>query len=374
MNVQFSKKDTNIVKGVAILAMLFHHSYVTNVKFKVHGVSFAPLSRDTVITLAYWSKVCVGIFVFLSAYGIALSLKKLYEQKQYNRQNISLVTMRRVWRILSGFWPIFLLAVLGCALWAPDSFQVYQGGMAKLLYMFIDFVGLAHFFDTPTLMGTWWYLSLAFMEVILLPILYYLYRRYGAFIMISLSYFLPVALSLEMSSLMRYLPAMLMGIWFAEENLFVKVADYKLPHTGWAGTRVLELVMLTVVLLGTVWLKTSAFGKEYKNITDSITPLAVILFTWLFLSGIPVLRDMLSLCGKYSMNIFLLHNFIRTRWFEDFSYSFTFWWLIVLVLLLDNLFLSILIEKIKEILPYNRWAANVEKQLHKLVKTNEQGR
>lgn len=374
MNIQFSKKDTNIVKGVAIIAMLFHHSYVTNVKFKVHGVSFAPFSRETVVTLAHWSKVCVGIFVFLSAYGIALSLKKLYDQKQYNRQNISWVTMRRVWKILSGFWPIFLLAVLGCALWAPDSFQVYRGGMAKLVYIFIDFVGLAHFFDTPTLMGTWWYLSLAFMEVILLPVLYYLYRRYGAFIMISLSYFLPMALSLEMSTLMRYLPAMLLGIWFAEENLFAKVANWKLPHTGRTGTRILELALLTMVLLGTVWLKTSAFGKEYKNITDSITPLAVILFTWLFLSEIPVLRDMLSLCGKYSMNIFLIHNFIRTRWFEDFSYSFKFWWLIVLVLLLDNLFLSVLIEKIKVILPYDRWATKVEERLHKLAKAKEQGR
>ena len=73
MNLQFSKKDTNIVKGVAIIAMLFHHCYVTGVKFKAHGVSFAPFSRDTVVTLALWSKVCVGIFVFLSAYGIALS-------------------------------------------------------------------------------------------------------------------------------------------------------------------------------------------------------------------------------------------------------------------------------------------------------------
>lgn len=371
MNIQFSKKDTNIVKGVAIIAMLFHHTYVTNVKFKVHGVSFAPFSRETVVTLAHWSKVCVGIFVFLSAYGIALSLKKLYDQKQYSRQNLSWMTMRRVWRILSGFWPIFCLAVLGCILWAPESFQVYQGGMAKLVYLFIDFVGLAHFFDTPTLIGTWWYLSLAFMEVILLPVLYYLYRRYGAFIMISLSYFLPMALSLEMSTLMRYLPAMLLGVWFAEEDLFRKIAEWKIPHRRLVWTRILEILMLTIILLGTVGLKTSAFGKEYKNITDSITPLAVILFTWLFLAGIPVLRDVLHLCGKYSMNIFLLHNFIRVRWFEGFSYSFKFWWLILLVLLLDNLVLSILIEKIKQMLSYDRFVHKIEKNLQKLVKVEE---
>ena len=50
MNTQFSKKDTNIVKGVAIIAMLFHHCYVTNINFKAHGVSFAPFSKGTVVT------------------------------------------------------------------------------------------------------------------------------------------------------------------------------------------------------------------------------------------------------------------------------------------------------------------------------------
>ena len=74
---QFSKKDTNIVKGVAIIAMLFHHCYTTNIKFKAHGVLFAPFSKSTVVTLSLWAKVCVGIFVFLSAYGITISLKKL---------------------------------------------------------------------------------------------------------------------------------------------------------------------------------------------------------------------------------------------------------------------------------------------------------
>ena len=123
--MQFSKKDTNVVKGVAIIAMLFHHCYVTEVSFKAHGVSFAPFSKGTVVSLALWSKVCVGIFVFLSAYGITLALKRLYDNGQYDRKNLSWTSSRRVWKILAGFWPVFILAVLGCALWAPDSFSLY---------------------------------------------------------------------------------------------------------------------------------------------------------------------------------------------------------------------------------------------------------
>ena len=371
MNYQFSKKDTNIVKGVAIIAMLFHHCYVTEVSFKAHGVSFAPFSRGTVVTLAQWSKVCVGIFVFLSAYGIALSLKKLYDGRRYDRKNISCMAIRRIWKILSGFWPVFILTVLGCAIWAPESFQVYKQGVSRIIYIVIDALGLAHLFDTPTLLGTWWYLSLAFMEIMLLPFLYYCYRKWGAFITVALSYFLPMALSLEMTNLVRYLPVMSLGIWFAEEDLFAKIAEWRIPNTGLAVTRAAEFLALAVVLLGTVWLKVSAFGKAHTSITDSITPLAVIIFTYLFFAGIPVLKNILGILGKYSMNIFLMHNFIRARWFEDFSYSFKFWWLIVLVLVVDTFVISLIIELGKEVLHYNKLVSNIEKRIQGAVQINK---
>lgn len=367
MGTQFSKKDTNIVKGVAIIAMLFHHCYVTNINFKAHGVLFAPFSKETVVTLSLWAKVCVGIFVFLSAYGITISLKKLYDQNKYERRNISWMTIRRIWKILSGFWPIYILAIIGCKIWAPASFSVYKQGMVRIIYVLIDFFGLAHIFGTPTLIGTWWYLGLAFMEILLLPFLYYIYRKCGAFVTIALSYLLPMALSLEMASLVHFLPAMVLGIWFAQENLFPKIADWEIPHVGIVVTRIAEFCVLAVVLLGTVWLKTSKFGKVHPNVTDSVTPLAVILFTYLFLASIPILRDILCVLGKYSMNIFLFHNFIRSRWFEGFSYSFKFWWLIVIVLLIDNFVFSVAVEFLKEVLRYNRLTAKVEEKLHRMV-------
>src|SRR5699024_2327747 len=190
----------------------------------------------------------------------------------------------------------------------PESFSVYKGGFSRLVYVVIDFLGLAHLFDTPTLLGTWWYLSLAFVEVMLLPLLYWLYRRCGAFVTIALSYLLPMALSLEETNLVRYLPAMVLGIWFAEEDLFPRLAAWRLPRMGEAVTRVIELIVLAVCLAGTVWLKTSAFGKAHLSITDSVTPLLVIVFTYLFLAGIPLLKEVLALLGKYSMNMFLFHN------------------------------------------------------------------
>ena len=57
---------------------------------------------------------------------------------------------------------------------------------------------------------------------------------------------------------------------------FLKAADWRIPHTGLMITRVAEFCVLAVFILGTVWLKTSKFGKVHPNVTDSVTPLAVI--------------------------------------------------------------------------------------------------
>ena len=46
MNTQFSKKDTNIVKGVAIIAMLFHHCYVTNINLRHMGYRLHHFQKE----------------------------------------------------------------------------------------------------------------------------------------------------------------------------------------------------------------------------------------------------------------------------------------------------------------------------------------
>ena len=71
------------------------------------------------------------------------------------------------------------------------------------------------------------------------------------------------------------------------------------------------------------------------------------------------------------MNILLRHKFIRARWCEDFSYYFRFWWLIVLVLLLDNFLLSVGIEWLKKLLHYNTFVSKTENRLRAVTLERE---
>lgn len=54
------------------------------------------------------------------------------------------------------------------------------------------------------------------------------------------------------------------------------------------------------------------------------------------------------------MNMFLLHTLIRVKFFQDFTYSFQSAWLILLVLLIDSLLVSIVVEWLKKVTGYQK--------------------
>ena len=79
MKENFSKKDTNIIKGIAILFLMFHHCFLSGDRYRNLQVVFSPFSESIVNYIAAFLKICVPIFVFLTAYGITISLKKQYQ-------------------------------------------------------------------------------------------------------------------------------------------------------------------------------------------------------------------------------------------------------------------------------------------------------
>lgn len=63
--MEFTKKDTALVKGVAILMMLFHHCFVSAERYAGYEMDFFPLTESQTITIASFFKICVALFVFL---------------------------------------------------------------------------------------------------------------------------------------------------------------------------------------------------------------------------------------------------------------------------------------------------------------------
>ena len=83
-------------------------------------------------------------------------------------------------------------------------------------------------------------------------------------------------------------------------------------------------------------------------------PTVFIVFVNETVLRIPVLNSILVYFGKHSINIFLTHTFIRSIYFEEFTYSFKHFILICAILLAISLVISIVIDFLKKIIFYNK--------------------
>lgn len=350
--LNFTKEDTLAMKGIAILILLFHHCFLERERYEGFTVSFAPFTEGGVLYLAAFSKVCVGIFVFLSAYGLTVSMRKYCEGSS---GGISTMVMRRLWRLLTGFWPAYFFCVVGTLLLGPEKLEVYGDGALRFVYGFLDAMGLSRLFGTPMLIQTWWYMSLAIMQIFLMPILIKLYNKMGGMWLLAMSLLLPMALRLHVTDIVRWMPIMVLGIWCVDRNIFAVLKSWE-PVRGRKWLSGLIKLFVALVVLGLSILgKNSEFGQNCLPLFDLLSAVGILLFTALFVISIPILRRVLIVLGTYSMNMFIIHNFIRVRWFHSFTFSFKYWWLILLVLVVDSLFISIILEILKRAFGYPKF-------------------
>lgn len=65
MTESFTKDNTNIVKGIAIIAMVTHHYFVNDPGMSI--ISMGEIDIEKVIGVL--SKVCASLFCIMSGYG-----------------------------------------------------------------------------------------------------------------------------------------------------------------------------------------------------------------------------------------------------------------------------------------------------------------
>lgn len=106
MEKTFTKQDTLFIKGCAILFLLFHHCFLSPGRYKNLEVIFFPFTEYQVNHIAAFFKICVGIFVFLTAYEITASLKDKYNGLEIKNQDLVHYASNRYIKLFMG-WIIF---------------------------------------------------------------------------------------------------------------------------------------------------------------------------------------------------------------------------------------------------------------------------
>ena len=339
--MKFDKNDTLAVKGLAILFMIQHHGFLSPDRFEGMTVNFSPFSQLDIVTISNFLKICVGMYVFLSGYGLTISLKKYGNDGTLSGRQYKDYLYRRLWKLMTGFWVIYLLGFI---------FSIFINSRVETVYfskdittgiysIFTDFTGLAYLFNTPTLNGTWWYMTLAIFIILVLPFI--------------ANFF-----------------AAVLGVVFAQYDVLAKAKGFMITKNKYI-SKAIKFVVLTALLIGLYYMRVMLHKKGYSSnayeLTDNIIPVYIVYYCYEFIVGIPGLRQVLCFLGTHSMNIFLLHTFIRQYFLREFVYSVRHFALVTLVVLVLSLAISVVIELIKKYSGFNKFVGFVDKKIAEKV-------
>ena len=278
-----------------------------------------------------------------------------------------------------GYWVIYVIFFIVSLIAVSRPMTIYFSDdiFSGIYSIFIDITGLAYIFNTPTLNGTWWYMSLAIFIIAVVPFISWLSKKYGAGIAMLLCIFVPriitfgVQLTGEVSfSISRWFFAVVLGVICAQYDILARAKSFTITKNKYL-SKLIKFILYTALLLflvySRIYMHKSGYSKSAYELTDNIIPVFVVYYCYEFLTDIPVLRQVLMFLGKHSMNIFLLHTFIRQYLLKEFVYSFHHFALITLAVLILSLAISVVIELLKKYTGFNKLVDLVDKKIaHRL--------
>lgn len=362
--MRFSKSDTNAMKGIAILLMMIHHCFREKSLYAGIDVNFLPFNESHVMGVAIFGKACVGIFAFLSAYGLTQSFKlKFKDKKNISSKECVEFSVSRYIKMWGGYFCIFLLCILITGIIQPEKMSVYKG-YKGLFNFIINMLGLSHIFKSYTLIGTWWYISFATLVIFLFPILMKIYQKYGI-ILCVLAIIVPRCLGVMPNDFTKWMLAITLGIYFSDRDLLVYLKEW-IPFGNKQGA-LLKFLAMTSILFVLYKMRVSTWQKNYSDIFESVIPVFLVCYCYTYILNWKYINKMLEFFGVHSMNIFLFHSFIRFKWMNIYEIAGPYAIVIVLGVFVPSLIVSIIIEFVKSRLKYEKGISKITNRVLKII-------
>lgn len=314
-----SLKNTNAIKGIAIMAMLVHHLFYQHPEY---GMMVYQLGKI--------GKVCVALFLFLSSYGLTVQFKNTLQTNNLKRGGVVIKFLyKRFLKFYLNYWFIFVIAIPVGIFAYGRGLEVPYGTDKDMSIMFLkDLFGL-NGFDSYNV--TWWFNKLILTLYLWFPVLFLLTRnKYIGVVVLALSYRYP-----------NYFPFVLGMMVASNISLINKALSYFRTH-----------VVLTVSIMGIIGLcvvrQVSTFPYSYGAYLDgpisALIALVVVIASKVWAYEFSALQFL----GVHSMNMYMIHSFIYYYFHSDLIYGFKHPLLIFLALLLISLGLSVILEQTKK--------------------------
>jgi hypothetical protein len=352
-----SKKESNILKGLAIVLMLCHHlfMYADGDSYSAY-YGFILNTPERLAAFGNLCKLCVTLFVFVTAYGTAKSFKG--DTMDDNRALMG-ISLRRWVKLLVSFQFVYVIAFVLCPLGGKSWFTLYSPSrLENIFFALSDFFGLSYILSTPSYNSAWWYMSFAVTLMLVLPWLIKLCRRFGWYIV------LPGLLFVRWFNaefvMYRYLLIVLLGILMAQN---ATIEHIKSRYFGAGLVKKLGILLLCLVCLGAVSVLWLRVNEILLDIYEAAMCISFSLLVLLTVARIPGVNTAVEFVGRHSMNMFFVHAFIYQNWFSSLTYSFKYPVLIFLFLFVTSLLFSIVVEWLKKLLHVSALADKLSSKL-----------
>jgi hypothetical protein len=314
----FTREDTAILKGLAILMMLFHHLFTYDYRL-AEGVGYISLGSyygskyETI--LGAFCQLCVAMFLLLGGYGTWLS----YEHAQNRREK----WLHKIGTLYLGFWKVFIIFI-------PIAILLNDPAVVPVqpLAMLENLLALRLTYNEE-----WWFLTPYLLLSLAFPLIYrWLGRKHA---MPWLDAALIVALQVPIQKL---LPQAMAEIPFGPQVAGTLLWQQFYAALYWAGPFLLGCLAAKENWLARAWEK---LGCTWARYLFSAAILLVVLYTRMFggrtfdcvfsllfilaagaiLRDIPGLRRFLAAFGQRSMTMWLVHSFYCYHFCQAFVYS-----------------------------------------------------
>lgn len=338
MQKTFTKEHSLAAKGLAILLMLTYHLFENERLVTSMDVIYSPFPLQTFLMITGFGNICVSIFVFLTAFGIARGLTGQNEMPPLS--DACKQSAKRFVILMVNFAVLYLSVNLLWGYWFDYDF-LYGLNKQGILYFVTDGLGLSMFFNTPTLNETWWYMEVAYILILMVPFLTYLVKKLGN-VTLLLACFLPFIVILQ-PDVARYLFVAVFGICSACGRWLDRLFDQKLnPILQW-------MIGIAGFILCVMIRQNYVVHETYIWLVDAPIAFFLIYLGAILIGSVPVLGRIMMFIGKHSMNIFLVHSFFYMILWRNYIYRFKFAGVTLLLLLACSLLYSVVLELLKKI-------------------------
>ena len=306
---QLSKNDTNIIKGLGILMIMFHNFFhlinpatgenefafsVDNFKRYTHFTSNNPLDFIR-FTSSYFGHYGVQLFFFVSSYGLYL----VYRNKNIRWLNFMKRRIGKLYPTLVLCSILFILSFI---------FRFHQlPGLAEIKSILLKFTLLYGFipYEAESISGPWWFFSAIVQLYALFPLLLWVLRKKGpnallviAFLFIGLSMWLDLFVDIPGTSVyytfIGQMPVFSLGLYFAAQPQ-IKISK--------------SILILSIVMFAFANVNQYAWYFSFVSITIILLTGAILLIP--VIRKFKTLNSFLEFTGSISLFLFVINGLLR---------------------------------------------------------------